>query len=251
MNKISVVIPIRITNKYFRDPGRLEYVLASYSWQTKLPYEVIVVDYGSKEQFAKKISSYASHFGFNYIYVESNIWNKCHAYNIGIRQAEEDFIFCAEADIILDLQYFEKLPYGKSTFTWTLFHSLDKQQTKRVFLQRLPEFREGFNDYYLNSKVKDVVAKANVCVSRKWLFKVRGFDERIIGWGGPDSDIYARAEADDLKMIEFQFPLLHLWHKTKKEFDDWSEIEKQWQKNISHRHEPPIRNKDIEWGMIK
>lgn len=248
MNKISAIIPIRITGKYFRDPARLKYVLASYFWQTEAPHEVIVVDYGS-EYFC--IKTLTKNFDFDYIRVESDIWNKCHAYNIGIRRAGGDFIFCAEADIVLDPQYFEKLPYNKNIFTWTLFRSLNEYQTEEIFSRRLLEFKERFNGYYLNSRVKDVVAKANVCVSREWLFKIRGFDERIIGWGGPDSDVHARAEADGLKMVEFQFPLLHLWHKTKKEFDDWPEIEKQWQKNISHRYEPLVRNKNIEWGNVK
>lgn len=93
--------------------------------------------------------------------------------------------------------------------------------------------------------------------TRAWFEQVRGYDERLLGWGYEDDDLRRRARQDGLLPISVQYRtyMLHQWHETDRERmareGRLAEFEAQYQRNIDTggADDSVVRNPD-GWGEL-
>src|SRR5690554_5688657 len=86
-----------------RDEKRVELSLQSLERQTSQNFEVIFVDYGSRDHFAAPVNNVVEKFSFgNYYYIAHKglLWNKSKALNYGLQMAKGDYVFIADVDIV-------------------------------------------------------------------------------------------------------------------------------------------------------
>jgi glycosyltransferase involved in cell wall biosynthesis len=218
MNKISFVISVRNRDR----PRILRCVKSLKSPRTK---EIIIVDYGSKVPI-RKIN------GTKIIRVETdNIWNKSHALNIGIKAAEGEFIATVDCDIILSKNFLGKI--GEFLQDRAFIVSMD---VRRINLLKL---KGNIQERYLNIFAIPWIDSNRINIyqnhsanggiqlfSKKWINKVRGYDENLVYWGGMDNDLYERAVSDHQVMINLNEPIYHQEHELKKEQNLEDEEEK-------------------------
>lgn len=170
--------------------------------------EIIVVDYGSKENinvFDCKVTRYE----------ENKIFNKSHALNLGIRQTKQPFVMCVDCDIIFP---FESLVSIQNALRTDRF--IVNTNVRRIKISDIPNWGKSWewNESIgvggrLNSKANGGIQ----IFSKKWIEKVRGYDENLILLGGPDNDLYNRALRDNLQILDINYPIYHQEHDKRKE----------------------------------
>ena len=103
--KISIIIPVRFSDKYPRNTGRIKLCLESLRAQTLKPelIEIVVSDFGSENQFIPLLQKNCQQFNAKFIHVPTKkIWNRSRALNIAIRNSrpESQYIFSSDIDVI-------------------------------------------------------------------------------------------------------------------------------------------------------
>lgn len=145
-------------------------------------------------------------------------FNRAEAINLAARQATRDIFVITDSDIILDPNVIKKAILMLNKHVWIIPYSkcldLSESGTYRL-LNKFPQWPlPGDIDYdnrFKNRKYKPI--GGIIVVSRKNFNRVKGFDERFVGWGGED-DAFGYA-MDTLcgpyKRID-DHPIYHLWH---------------------------------------
>jgi len=183
----SVVISIR--NRYNKS---LHNCLESLQKQTLPNTEIIIADHGSNLEY-KKILRFLEPFDCNtYYFPTRSTWSSSIARNMGIRRALADHVLSLDADLILEPE------------TLRLLYNCHKENPNSLIVNRLHYLPEG-------EQSKPGVG-AVMSAPREWWHKVHGFDERMHGWGGPDSDLWKRAELDGMKRIIAKAKIYHQPH---------------------------------------
>lgn len=227
MEKISIVMLTRNRAK------NIKRTIESILKQTFKDFEIIVVDYGGEDNTKEVLDNFKDR-RIKYIYVnEKGIWNAPRARNIGIRRAKAELIATIDADMILAPNVLEEV-----------YKDFKKRKKSVLYqIQRIDIQEDGTKDlHYPGVFPGDFQA-----THRKNWFKVRGFDERMIGYAYEDEDLPIRMR----KMGVFQYwmpkkvKIYHQYHKKslseevyinmlksilnfsyKANYDDWGAIDK-------------------------
>lgn len=206
MNKISIIYAYRD-----RETSRIGASFKSLQFQVDADFEVIFVDYGSKEINSEKVKELAADFGFvKYLYlnVSHQLWNKSRALNFGIKNASNPFIFIADIDLIFHseaINLFKKIASKNLFFKFRLGYLNEKDSKKNA--NKL-QFENLKSSRYGN-------VNGMILTSRESFFKIKGYDEFYHFYGSEDVDLYTRLENSGLKskFIEETF-FYHIWHKS-------------------------------------
>ena len=127
-----------------RDLDRVKRSLDSLSRQTDMDFDVIFVDFGSREDLAVETSNLLSRYEFaKYVYNDTRYkpWNRSHALNTGIRLSSAPYIFTADVDMIFREDFIAKCKSvadpGKAHFFSVYYlpegHPLDKIEVNSSF----------------------------------------------------------------------------------------------------------------------
>lgn len=194
--RYSVVIPVRDRYNF-----HLFKCLESLQQQTLPGVEVIISDYGSKRAYTD-ILKFLKPFDVTVYYCPTRaIWSTSVARNMGIRRAlsglTSGLILVIDSDLVLESKTLEAL------YDCHLHHPNSLVVSKLCYLPRLGVFNLPEDLKYLRSVGKYSAPGVGAVMSapKKWWYKVRGFDERMRGWGGPDTDLWKRAKLDGIKRI--------------------------------------------------
>jgi len=215
--QISVVIGTRN-----RDDN-LKYCLASLNKQNypKNLYEVIVVDYGGLTETGALVSKFKND---NFIYVrvnESGLFNESRSKNIGIRKSRGEIVICTNADII----------FSKIVLSNTIKEFTDRRKDG-LFTLRRRELPENFTIENMFNKLisktyepssnqigigpESAIGDFQAATRKSWL-AVKGYDERMIGWGAMDLDLSLRMKEIGNAMIWLDHRHIKIYHQ----FHDW------------------------------
>jgi len=210
MKKISFIISVRD-----RDRDRIERCVNSL--KSPVTKEIILVDYGSKKEI-REIK------GVKIIRVNTdNIWNKSHALNIGIKKATGEYIATMDCDIILPKKFLQKIEayLKEDSFIVSMnVRRIELQGWKGQMSERcIKQFSTPWSASATRKEIyQNHSANGGIQIfSRKWITKVRGYDENLVYWGGMDNDLYERGLMDGLIMINANEPIYHQEHEKKKE----------------------------------
>jgi len=210
--KITVIYAYRN-----RDSERVRLSLQSLQKQSYQNFDVQFVDYGSEHQFAEEIEDVVKRFSFatyHYIAHEGLLWNKSKALNYGIQNAQGQYVFIADVDILFHpntMSLFEAICNEKTAFLFNLSY-LDKSNSlkinSKIEFESLPIKHSG--------KVNGMVL-----VSKKAITNIYGYDNFFHFYGSEDVDLHERLKNIGLSLVyrdELYFK--HIWHKIYNTYDD-------------------------------
>ena len=97
----SIIVPV------YNRPGEVKELLDSLSAQTVKPFELLIIEDGSKERCNHLLDHYRSFFTVRYFYKDNS--GRSDTRNYGMERAEGDYLLFFDSDVILPPAYFEKL----------------------------------------------------------------------------------------------------------------------------------------------
>ena len=97
----SIIVPV------YNRPGEVKELLESLSAQTVKPFELVIIEDGSKERCDHLLDHYRSFFAIHYYYKENS--GRSDTRNYGMARANGDYLLFFDSDVILPPFYFEKL----------------------------------------------------------------------------------------------------------------------------------------------
>jgi len=244
---ISVVIPFRN-----RTGIRLFHCLVSLRTQTIKPNEIIISDYGSTYAKHKDLMYLVNGFNTKVIYTPTDdVWSRSKAINIGIRHTDSKslHVLIVDIDLILERNFLKELQskLDDQSFTYVIPYFL--QEPPRSY--NIPFEFESLLQRCTRTRWK---AYGCVCLPRKWLFKVRGYDERMKIWGAEDNDIVKRAELSGLKKVNISSRIIHQWHPDslqlmKEKYGEEIVINQVAENRRIYTTDNSIVRNDANWGL--
>lgn len=195
--KIAVTIFIKDGEAW-----RLRNVLHALSIQSRMPDEVIIVDFGSSEENCEKykfemVVGLQKGLTAEYIRVEENteVFHPARMANIATENTDCDYIITTDIDVV---------------FTKNALELAEKEFSKGNFIMcRRKDLPEGLTPYYKKSvditDQTDLIYDLTDVELRKghgsfqgtrvsWLRESGGYDENFKGWGFYDMEIEWRAK---------------------------------------------------------
>ena len=97
----SIIVPV------YNRPGEIQEFLESLSAQTVKPFELLIIEDGSKERCDHLLGHYRSFFTIHYYYKENS--GRSDTRNYGMQRANGDYLLFFDSDVILPPTYFERL----------------------------------------------------------------------------------------------------------------------------------------------
>jgi len=193
-----------------RDSGRVKNSLLSLKNQKERAFNVLFVDYGSVDTYAKPIQELVNTFSFvDYHYVghKGLLWNKSKAINFGVLKATTDYIFIADVDLLFT-----------SNFSQTILELLKPKQFSLFKIGYLPESittKDIENSSINTLQPKHYGDTFGVGLfTKKMLQTVGGLDPFFHFYGSEDEDLNARLIANGFTLNRYaKNLLLHQWHE--------------------------------------
>lgn len=181
-----------------------QWFLKSIQWQDYKNFELLVSDGGSQNY--KELEDYFDSFGgaVPMRIVQHKIgepFERALLNNVGIRNAKSDYIMCTDVDMILDRR-----------FVATLMQMVDNNVMvesrtmywKTAIAEKI--YKNEINPYNnidackVGRIKKRTTAGGCQCLHINAWHKVRGYDERYIGWGSEDYDLLTRVQMAGYKI---------------------------------------------------
>jgi hypothetical protein len=230
MKKINatVIVPVQVTVGFEVYLENLRYVMDALAQQRGVSAEFILVDYQSDAKFVPDLKGLCRNYGFRYVRKEvaddevreefGKIWSRGRALNVGISKARSPWVLFVDADCVVPRDYVAAhvRVCTNSSYTYALVHDSKKGI-------------ESCGDYAKLGVLAGPLTNlrragfSHMCVSSKWLKENGGFDERYVGWGAEDDELWLRIQGSGIKKVALDgVTPIHLWHP-------------QWEKAISEK----------------
>ncbi len=239
-----------------RDSRRIKKSLDSLAKQVAQNFKVFFVDYGSDANISQEIKNLLDQYEFAtyiYLYTNEQPWNKCKALNYIVKDLKSGYCFTADADIIFDLKFTQKLEKFSIPNTATYFQVgfLDRDESLKDLL---------FEKYKIKFLSKKEATGLTLFPVEK-LKLVNGFDEFFHFWGAEDTDVHNRLKNTGCEVVYYdsEVLLLHQWHKNYRSRET-RELNKELQLSgiveVNHKHlvynlENRISKVNLEtWGKV-
>ena len=204
---ITIVYPYR--NRPIKS---IKNSLNSLRSQSDKDFNVLFIDYGSKESIAFEVKLLIDSYDFvsyTYLFTEFQPWNKSKAINYALRNLiETPYFFVADIDMVF---------HGH--FNSILMSLIKQSPLRNVF------FKVGFLDkdeIVINKDFDKINIKkeSNNEATGLTLFhteslkELQGFDEFYHFWGAEDTDVHVRLQAAgrEVHFYDTKILLLHQWH---------------------------------------
>lgn len=219
----------------YNRPDALEVILNSILRQSEFPHEVIIADDGSGEETAQLILKYEKSFPckLKHVWQEDKGFRAAKIRNKAIKESTGDYLFFSDGDLFFHFRYFHDLRRnikpGLALIGSRVF--LKEEASKEILQVRNPE-----NVSFISSKIEKnrlngvripAISKlfptkqfsenlrgGLLCVSKKDVVEVNGWNEDFTGWGKEDTEIVARLWFNGVKLKKLKFSGItyHLWH---------------------------------------
>ncbi|RKX71752.1 hypothetical protein DRP43_02210, partial [candidate division TA06 bacterium] len=257
--KVSIVIPVRFTEKYFSNITPLKLCLKSLRQQTISPelVEIIISNYGSEQSFTNDLEKLCEMYNVKLIHTyEISVWNRARALNLGIRSTnpKSPYIIACDVDFILHKDWLKKVLSlaGEKKVILTQVWNLPEMNIPDNY-----DIRENFDELLKISTLRPKSGMGFACFPRKWIFKIRGYDEQYKVWGSEDNDLVKRAELSGMEIVWLEkddLPLklaLHQWHPVRGESNEkWFRLNRKRLVKLTVEQKILKRN-DENWGLAK
>ena len=226
----------------YNRPDALEAVLAGFSDQSVIDFELLIADDGSGDETRKLVADFAtrSRFPVHHVWQEDRGFRAGAARNRALTQTRAEYVIFSDGDCVPPPFFVER---HRALAEHSHFLSgnrilLSRSYTAQLLAQRVPIHRIPTLRWLLAWMRQDVnralplmrlpdsalrkrhaqrwhgVKTCNFSAWRRDLVRVNGFDERYSGWGLEDSDLVIRLLHAGVrhKSARFAAPVFHLWH---------------------------------------
>jgi Predicted glycosyltransferases len=249
---LSIIIP-----SYDRDE-ELIYTLDSIKSNNMqlFDFEIIVVDYGKHlktEMIVKKKCDGKNTFFYKYIEAEN--LNIAKMRNFGASVAKGEKILFLDSGMILDDNFFKQYDNRKKTYKINdvllcnvfafgeeldeknkigkeLLNIINKKDWEKIYSQN--KWRDYRSSCFILNSDNSIAMKSPwtmawstaIIYSKKFFWKIGGFDEKFEKWGGEDTELGYRAFKNDANFyFERELKVVHLPHERTIGFNRNKEIE--------------------------
>jgi hypothetical protein len=204
--EITFVIPHRGADRVPLLLATLQTILSQHG----VALECIVVEQNTKSELAELPD------GVRYIHLphptDPSGWYKSWAFNVGVSAARADVVVCHDGDLLVPCDY------GREILKFLLNGDFEV-----VHLQRfLFCLNRGDTERLMDSKslqhssaperVRQSWQGGTLAIKKESFFKIGGYDEDFVGWGGEDNEFYDRCTTLNAWRYGY-LPFLHLWHE--------------------------------------
>jgi glycosyltransferase involved in cell wall biosynthesis len=202
------MVTIALTNRN-RDLRIIKNSLDSLADQTVKDFKVILVDYGSEESFVNLLIELVKKYSFIQLItcpVQGQLWNKCRAINIALKQTTTSYLVMGDIDMIYRKDFVEKviLLSNNNAITYFKVGFLSKEESgkNRCFNQHVVK-------HYSSSEATGITLYPN-----HLLKNINGYDEFYHGWGAEDTDVHIRLKnaGYNIDFYHEEIILYHQWH---------------------------------------
>jgi glycosyltransferase involved in cell wall biosynthesis len=209
---LTVVIPVR----NICGP-RIRNCIRSLELQRLKNFTTVIADYGSSvRRFNKLLKDLKDFNCIIYRYPTNEIWSLSVARNIGIRRARGKIVATLDADLILEQNVLSILVKLYEEIENPLVVSTVCNLRKKTVLDKIRLPRD-YDKFRMLCKPRSGIGGL-MSAPLEWWHKVRGFEERMKGWGVEDDDLRKRAKIDGRKICNIQslelpkIKVYHQWH---------------------------------------
>ncbi|MBQ8257686.1 MAG: glycosyltransferase [Bacteroidaceae bacterium] len=206
----SIIVPV------YNRPDEIQKLLESLSAQTVKPFELVIIEDGSKERCDHLLGHYRSFFTIHYHYKENE--GRCEARNYGLQRAGGDYMLFFDSDVILPPFYFERLEAAMAASPCDCFGGPDAADDSFSDMQKAVS--HSMTSFWTTGGIrggKVVMEKFcprtfNMGISRKVYETVGGFNDML----GEDIDLSLRIRKAgfDIRLIRETF----VYHKRRIDF---------------------------------
>ena len=237
-----------------RDINIVKRCLLSLNQQSNKNFNVIIVDYGSYEEYSNALMNISQEFNFVevvYTKTQKQLWNKSRAINIGLKLSVTPYIFVGDIDMIYHNEFVAKLHELKDENTFTYFQV--------GFLgEEVSKLNKQFENYNVDFLSNDEATGMTLFSVLK-LRQINGFDEFYHGWGSEDTDVHQRLISLGVKRQYYskELLILHQWHSKnyrqvnfKSPFHSYLEKINSDYLKFASRTKRVKANEDFNWGFI-
>ena len=206
----SIIVPV------YNRPDEIQKLLESLSAQTVKPFELVIIEDGSKERCDHLLGHYRSFFTIHYHYKENE--GRCEARNYGLQRAGGDYMLFFDSDVILPPFYFERLEAAMAASPCDCFGGPDAADDSFSDMQKAVS--HSMTSFWTTGGIrggKVVMEKFcprtfNMGISRKVYETVGGFNDML----GEDIDLSLRIRKAgfDIRLIRKTF----VYHKRRIDF---------------------------------
>lgn len=256
-SKEDVTVIIGVRNRYdYRIHNSLKSLRAQI-YSSKL-IKILIVDYGSDEEFIPKLKEVAKEYDAEYLRVDNvKEWNRSKCMNIALKKVNTKYLLISDVDIVFEKRYIEeavnavkenifRAVYAKMKLT-NPGDVTDETDVLKSFNSILAKARTGstypFGDYMFWEGMSIVFGL------KELFYLIGGYDENFRLWGCEDCDIIRRfriagVEIQDISKKAQHF---HQWHP---HYEGVSE-EKNLDEQVKWNHDYMRESKSIFTGSLK
>ncbi len=206
----SIIIPV------YNRPDEISKLLESLAAQTVKPFELVIIEDGSKERCDHLLDGYRSFFTIHYHYKDNE--GRCEARNYGLERAHGDYMLFFDSDVILPPFYFERLEAAMNASPCDCFGGPDAADDSFSDMQKAVS--HAMTSFWTTGGIrggKVVMEKFcprtfNMGMSRRVYETVGGFNDML----GEDIDLSLRIRKAgfDIRLIREVF----VYHKRRIDF---------------------------------
>ena len=208
--QMSVIVPFR--RRDAASAESLSAVLASLNSQTleRNRYEIVVVEAAP----APALTEAPPGCRLVFAYCPDAMFRKSWAMNVGFRQATGDMLVFHDADIIAPEGMLEAIAERLGPGCPAVKPSYSVVDTSFEQAVRLRSRGQSASRRILAEAGRLRNAPGgSIAVTRRQFVKVRGFNEKFVGWGGEDDEFLLRLRAHGENPPDLGCKLLHIWHE--------------------------------------
>lgn len=206
--KFSIVVAFKN-----RDEVRAKNFFDSLLSQTFKDFEVILVNYGSHDEYNSWVEKLPLRYAFLaciHTHTQGYLWNKSNALNIGIKQAQGEYVVVGDIDLVYRPDYLAEINHHLKPgifITHNVYYLPENFSFKSIDELVSAKYNEQFYDGFHSACV----------LPREILLQIKGYDEFYMVWGVEDDDIIRSLIKANQKQIHFiaaETNIYHQWHRS-------------------------------------
>ncbi len=183
--------------------------LQSIGAQRNASVECIVVEQSSASEIETHLPPWVR-YAHTPIPLADMPYCRAWAFNVGARMARGNVVVLHDNDMLVPREYASEIALrsadGYEVLNLKRFiFFLGEEETRGVLFSRVPAIASP------EVIMQNAEGGGSVAMTREAYFRVGGFDESFLGWGGEDNEFWERAKT--CRMWPFGYlPIVHLWH---------------------------------------